>query len=406
MLAPPLLRRILPASVPLRVAILAYLAHLLCEGWIGSSETFLGVAIVAAIVAMRRGELTIPFHPIYLPLALFVVASLLSAAASHRPWISLLNSREGFAFLTVPLALALYTRFRELPKAAIGCLAILAAFQSLYGLAQYLLLGYDTLERRITGTTAHVMTYSGILLPLSLMLLSLTLGRHRRWTWGACAFLTGVALTLTFTRGAWVGWVAGLIALALMRKPRVAFYLIPALILAITFSPMGIFGRLISSFDFRQTSVLDRIRMAEAGVEMIRDHPLLGVGPANIKEIYSLYRRADAPRFRPPHLHSNPIQIWAERGVLAIAAYVVLQAVFLLSAWRRRRDGAARPWAEGGIAAACALGIAGLFEFNFGDTEVVLTMLDVWALCLVASGDGVADQVEEGLAGEPAVAPA
>ena len=67
----------------------------------------------------------------------------------------------------------------------------------------------------------------------------------------------------------------------------------------------------------QQSSNLDRIRMAEAGVEIIKDYPLLGVGPANVKEVYPLYRKHDAPRFRIPHLHNNVIQLWAERGVLA-----------------------------------------------------------------------------------------
>ena len=42
--------------------------------------------------------------------------------------------------------------------------------------------------------------------------------------------------------------------------------------------------------------MIDRIRMAEGGIEMIKDYPVMGVGPAYIKEVYPLYRRADAPR--------------------------------------------------------------------------------------------------------------
>ncbi|HEY0590200.1 MAG TPA: O-antigen ligase family protein, partial [Thermoanaerobaculia bacterium] len=120
--------------------------------------------------------------------------------------------------------------------------------------------------------------------------------------------------------------------------------------------------------------------------EMIRDHPLFGVGPGNVKEVYPLYRKDDAPRFTVPHLHSNPVQIWAERGILALVAWILLIALFLREAIRLRRAGGSRPWLDGGIAAAVALTVAGLFEFNFGDTEVLLTMLDVWALTLVVGG--------------------
>jgi O-antigen ligase len=122
--------------------------------------------------------------------------------------------------------------------------------------------------------------------------------------------------------------------------------------------------------------------MLEAGVEMIRDHPVLGVGPANVKDAYALYRKHDAPRPRPPHLHNNVIQLWAERGVIGLAAYLLLLALFVrecVKAWHAPQ----RPWAEAGIAVVVSLAVAGLFEFNFGDTEVFYTMLNLFALVAV-----------------------
>ncbi len=378
----------LSSSRSVRIATLAYLAHILCEGWIGSSEGFLGIALIAAIVALVRRELTVPFHLLYLPLGLYVAASLASALASPDPLHGLNEALDWFHLLAFPLAIALYASVRGLPRLAIGAFTILAFFQSSLGLAQYAFLGYDALERRITGTTAHVMTFSGIVLPLSLLFISLTFSRSGKAVHWAAAALTSAALALTFTRGAWIGWGAGVLTIVALRRIRLVPWLVPIGLLALTFSPEPIFARFVSSFDLRQTSVLDRIRMAEAGVEMIRDRPLFGVGPGNVKEVYPLYRKDDAPRFTVPHLHSNPVQIWAERGVLALVAWGLLIALFLREALRLRREGGAAPWLDGGIAAAVALTVAGLFEFNFGDTEVLLTMLDVWAVTLVAGAAG------------------
>ncbi len=387
--------RLIPPGVAspsrsVRIAAFAYLAHLLCEGWIGSSEGFLGIALIAAIVGILRRELTIPFHPLYLPLALYVAASFASALASADPAHGLLEAGDWFPLLTFPLALALFANVRGLTRLAVGALTILALFQSSLGLAQYAVLGYDALEKRITGTTAHVMTFSGIVLPLSLLFISLTFSRNGRAIHWAAAALTTATLAITFTRGAWIGWGAGVLAIVALRRIRLIPWLLPIALLALTFSPEPIFARFVSSFDLRQTSVLDRIRMAEAGGEMIRDHPLFGVGPGNVKEVYPLYRKEDAPRFTVPHLHSNPVQIWAERGILALGAWVLLIAIFLREAIRLRRGGGARPWLDGGIAAAVALTVAGLFEFNFGDTEVLLTMLDTWALTLAVGSAALA----------------
>ena len=165
------------------------------------------------------------------------------------------------------------------------------------------------------------------------------------------------------------------------------------LVFAITFMPDVMFSRMVSSFDVQQSSNLDRIRMAEAGIEMIKDHPVLGVGPANVKEIYPLYRKEDAPRFRPPHLHNNIIQLWAERGILAVVAYLMLLVLFLRECARGLR-GPAREFAEAGIAITVGLACAGLFEFNFGDTEVFLIMLELFAL-VIASIEAVQSATNE-----------
>jgi len=186
----------------------------------------------------------------------------------------------------------------------------------------------------------------------------------------------------TFTRSIWIGWISAIFAVLLFTRPKMLAWAAPALLIFVTFMPLSLFSRMISIFDTRQESNLDRIRMAEAGVEIIRDYPLLGVGPANVKEIYPLYRRHDAPRFRIPHLHNTVLQIWAERGIAALAAYLLLLVLFIrqcVKAW----NGPARAFAQAGVAITVGLAVAGLFEFNFGDTEVFYLLLDVFALVIV-----------------------
>lgn len=373
---------ILSASLPtpLRYAAIFYLLHILCQGWIGSSQGFLALSLFAAIVSIRRGDLSVVAHPLYFPLALFLVGSTVSAFAAPNPVKSAFEVGEWFGFLVFPLALSLYQRIPDLDRLAFRCILTLAYFLSLYGLFQYFILGHRDLEHRITGTTAHVMTYSGIILPISLLLLVFLLEKPDLVIAGA-TLLTSAVLVLTFTRGAWIGWLIGAATLVLLRRSRWFFYGLPILVFAVTLSPLAIFGRLVSTFDMRQSSNLDRVRMVEAGVEIIRDAPILGVGPSNIKEIYPLYRREDAPRFRIPHLHNNFIQIWAERGVVSVAAYLLLILMFLRQCGSiPRSNRAARTFADAGIVTAVSLATAGLFEFNFGDSEVLLNMLDLFAL--------------------------
>lgn len=379
-----LLDRIVPSALPpsLRWAILFYLAHLVCLGWIASSSIFLGLAVIAAALAFRRGHLQIPFSPLYFPLALFLAGSTLSALFAPEPFRSLDEVGEWFSFLALPLALALHHTYPRTITLALRAFMVLAVIVCGSGLAQYFLLGYDSLDRRITGPAPHVMTLSGILLPLAILFLVLAVvERHRIWMVGA--FLTSLTLSLTFTRSAWLGWLAGLLAVTLRARPRLLGFALPLLLIIVTLSPLPFFGRLVSTFDITQTSNLDRIRMVEAGMEMIRDRPLLGVGPSNVREIYPLYRAADAPRFQVPHLHNNIVQIWAERGFLPLAGYLLLVGFFITLCARVGGDAPreAREYADAGIGIAAGLAVAGVFEFNFGDTEVLLTMLNLFALC-------------------------
>jgi putative inorganic carbon (HCO3(-)) transporter len=225
------------------------------------------------------------------------------------------------------------------------------------------------------------MTFSGLLLVVSLIALVLWLHDLRNWVLLGVTLLTTLSLLLTLTRSVWIGWGAAVLVLLTLRRPRWLVFAPALAVVAVLVLPLGLFGRMISVFDTRQSSNLDRIRMVEAGIEIIKDYPLLGVGPANVKEVYPLYRKHDAPRFRIPHLHDNVVQLWAERGVLGLAAYLLLIGLFLRECIRGWR-GEARAWAEVGMVVTVALAAAGLFEFNFGDTEVYWMMLDAMALVI------------------------
>ena len=110
-----------------------------------------------------------------------------------------------------------------------------------------------------------------------------------------------------------------------------------------------------------------------------------------VEERYPIYRQPTAPRYLVPHLHNSFLQLAAERGLVSLAAYLWLMAASLRLAWRRYRfEGCeAGPRADlylGTIVALAAFNLAGLFEYNWGDTEVQRLALFLLALpfCLEA----------------------
>ena len=376
---------------PLVCSAIFYLLHLLLQGSISGSQIALGLSIVSLLVALGKKQTRVRFHPLYFPLILFIVASALSALFSRTPYVSAMDVGEAYSFLAFPLGLTLYRTIPKFHRAALSALLVLALYLSAHGAYQYFAKGYyRSLDFRISGPTAHVMTFSGILLPISLLLLIASLDRPRPILILATA-ASVFALVLTFTRGAWLGWIAGFATLLLLRRPKWIYWTAPLFVLALTFSPLAVFGRFASSFNLEHASNLDRVRMLQAGAEIIDDHPIFGVGPTNITEVYPLYRKTDAPRSRIPHLHNNVMQIWAERGFLAVLAYGLILYMIAVQCFSATTAPARRVYAEAGLVALVAISVAGLFEYNFGDTEVQMTMLDLFALVISRIETGGAD---------------
>jgi O-antigen ligase len=130
-----------------------------------------------------------------------------------------------------------------------------------------------------------------------------------------------------------------------------------------------------SAFDPAHPNNRERTFMWEAGVRMLRDRPLTGVGLSDLKPIYDRYRDPRAME-RAGHLHSVPVHVGATMGGLGLLALLGLTIALVRAATRGLRAQIAR----GGVAAGVRLGVlgglagfavAGLFEWNLGDEELL-----------------------------------
>ena len=104
-----------------------------------------------------------------------------------------------------------------------------------------------------------------------------------------------------------------------------------------------------------------------------------------IPRVYARYRDRDAYRETNPHLHNVPLQIAAERGLPALAAWLWFVAAVATALLRQFRRGIATPLAAGGLAALVAMLTAGLFEHNFGDSEFLMLFLVIITLPFAAA---------------------
>src|SRR4029450_3262840 len=106
-----------------------------------------------------------------------------------------------------------------------------------------------------------------------------------------------------------------------------------------------------------------------------------------ISRKYESYRVKYPEAVNPvnPHLHNNPIQIAAERGLPAVALWLWFVAAAGISHWRLLRAKVAPAVAAAGFAAGIAMLAAGMFEYNFGDSEFLMLFLGLITLPFAAS---------------------
>jgi O-antigen ligase len=229
------------------------------------------------------------------------------------------------------------------------------------------------------------------MLVIGIALAKLLFGQRDR-LWAALLMPALVmAVALTSTRTAWVG-VCAAAAVLLMLKDFRLLAILP-IAAAITFAAAGpsITQRLMSSFDRTDPTRVDRLAMLREGARMVRAHPLVGVGPNMVKERYAEYRDAGAVKEINPHLHNVPVQIAAERGLPAVAIWIGLIAVLVVDLWRLFRTGEQRVLVAAALAAVAAMLTAGLFEYNFGDSEFLMLFLVLVTLPFAAARPATSD---------------
>jgi O-antigen ligase len=400
-----------------------------------ASQLLLWLSITVLVVRLAARRARLVRTPLDTPLLALVVWTLLAASFAQDPVLSHQNSKKLLLYALFYVGIEVLGRpagrERVLSSALLGGLALAGLM-----VAQHLFLGYDRLDRRPSGFLGHYMSASGVTMAvLVLAVARLALGPRARprvvdlrlpaivltgvavvaaatlagegkvatrlcvaalAALGAAVALSGRpaaraaeaalplvtaplaawALVVSQTRSAWIGAALGLAVIAVLRAPRLLWLLGAAVAAVVLLRPASVTSRLT----IVDESSRDRYYMWQAGVDMVLDKPVFGQGPGMILAVYPRYRWPEAPNPRQPHLHNNLFQVAAERGLPGLAFFLWWATAALAAALRESRRGASEgpgtAWAAGGVLGAlAAVLVAGLFEYNLGDSEVLMLFL-------------------------------
>jgi len=352
-----------------------YAAHLWAVLGIALSNILLALALLASPFALRGAVLSRATRGALLPLGFYALTLIVSAVTSYDPAASLGEVASQLFSLTPLLLGLLLVRGDRAVRTIVDGLILIGGLAAAYGLAQ-LFFGFGGLQLRIRGPFSHYMTFAGILLIVDLLLVAqLICDPKKRTVWRGLLFLLiSAAVVASLTRSAWLALVVALAVLLAIRSARWLWLYIPAIVLAILLAPSALKERIVSIADLEDISNYDRVCMVEAGLHMLAERPIFGLGPGMVRELYPLYRHPTAPRESLPHLHNSFLQIAAESGLPALLFYLWLMGSAIAYAYRgyrkAKREGRSEDLYLGAFAALIAFNLAGVFEDNWGDSEI------------------------------------
>ncbi len=344
---------------------------------ISLSQIFLTLALICWIIILIREKQKFIFPTFFWPLLVYAALSLVSSFLSVNPEVSLKDSKELLLFLIIPIVYTGFTEKNVLKKANLALLTS-AYISSLYTLFYYFFKAAP--YEKITGFMGHRMTHAGLLLLFSCLALSMFLfSRDRiRYLWGLGFLLSLAALVLTLTRSAWIGLVVASCLILFFYKPRTLIIVPLAVGLFYLASPNLIKRRALSIFNPKDPSNTPRIEYMRAGIKIIGDFPLFGTGPDTVEMVFQnpKYGLSEVAK-NNVHLHNNIIQIGAERGIPTLLAWITFMVWIFISLLKllKNKDPTLYPFTVAALAALLALSIAGLFEYNFADSEITALFL-------------------------------
>jgi O-antigen ligase len=337
----------------------------------------IGVALAAALtlaVWWAPGGPRWTATPVDRPAIAWLAALVIATVASVDPGGSAPRITKGLLVGLVSVA-ATHAREERRGRLALALLFVSAALAALYAFVRFASEG-GAFPARARGAAGHALTYGGQVLLLASLAAAVALrGRERRWRLAAAALLALLlpALLATYTRSAWLGFIvaAGVIVARTRARWLVALGIAVA---ALAISLPGAYrARALSVADPANRWNVERVRMWGAGLRMFRDRPVTGVGLQDLHPLYERYRSPEAME-RVGHLHSVPVHVAATMGLVGLAALAWLIAgLFRTAAGGGAPPGSALGGAVslGVIAGLAGFLVAGLFEWNFGDEELL-----------------------------------
>lgn len=290
-------------------------------------------------------------HTLFLPWAVYLGVCLLTALTAYYPLKGLGQLNSDFLKYICLSTLLLTVRKDYLPKLAAAYTAT-AMVSAIIGIDQvaYSIMNHVTPIKRASAFM-NAVRYGEIMAIAGAFLMAKTLCQKaadplkERLFYSAGAILVFAAIVLSRTRGAYLGFVVGFAALFVFaRGLRLKTLALTAALVATGlatayFNPaigtrFALTQKTAAAAPVIEEAVNIRLELWQLGWKVFKTHPVLGIGPDNMKPKFRDFKPDLVFDAVWGSLHSLYIHQAAERGLLGLAALLFLFGSFLLLAVR------------------------------------------------------------------------
>lgn len=343
-------------------------------------EIGLGIMVVGWFILLRtRAVPGMKLLSLELPIVALAAAWTLSTIFALQPMPSLINMKK---LLLIPIiyCFAWLVEDEKSLRTIVTVMLTAALIVSIYGIINYVTGNNLAESYRVRATFGSTVTLAGVLLLAFAVSTSLTIvGGTGRWRFlfPLVSFFSFVCLILTYTRGAWLGAILAIIVIFLLStgKKKTALLVAVVLLVIAPLASQHVRERVRSFGQLQEMSIGGRFSMWLSATEAAKDHPIFGAGLMDLGRVYEEYKRPDSG-FSSGHMHSDFFHVLASTGIVGLLAFLwLLRSVCSLLVRNlqsmKRKEGFLVAVCLGSLAGFCGFVVAGIFEWNFGDAEVV-----------------------------------
>ncbi len=218
-------------------------------------------------------------------------------------------------------------------KRALLAIVLVAAFTFFNGLFQDIF-GFDLLRHkvidkldylhRVNASFVHSNDFGAYLiavLPLCICFFITVSSKKAKAFFLALCALGFYCLVRTSSRGAWLGFLFGIIVFFFYYKKRVAIVVPLCIIALFLVSPHGI-ERVLNIFKLGGDTGWERLQLWKGTWSMIKEHPVLGFGINTFSDYFPYYKPVEY--FDSRYSHNSYLQMWAEIGALGLLSFLLI----------------------------------------------------------------------------------